>query len=90
LCLPLSALHHTGLPIGGFPFGPASDERALDWRASLDEWLAGIGRGVFAEAPYTLGIIGFELEADVTPDNQAWNSYLLPTTRGLEYMPAIR
>ncbi|MEU4622636.1 hypothetical protein AB0G04_22040 [Actinoplanes sp. NPDC023801] len=90
LCLPLGALHRTDRRIGGFPFGPDGDERSLAWRTTLDEWLAGLGRAVFAEVPFTSAVIGFELDADVTPDNQAWNAYLLPTAGGLHHVPVVR
>ena len=94
--LPLGALSQLDRRIGGFPFGPGGGATSLSWRAALDTWLAGVAEEVFREVGFTLGVIGFELDAvtaadlgGVVPDAR-WEGYLLPVDGDLKYWPANR
>jgi hypothetical protein len=95
--LPLGALARVDQRIGGFPFDAHSGEESLVWRRPLDEWLASIGKEICRHVPFRLGLIGFELDANisseqlngVTPE-QRWEGYLLPTDGDLRFEPANR
>lgn len=94
--LPLGALARRERRIRGFPFDPDGGPVSLAWRASLDTWLAGVAREVFAHVDFRLALIGFELDnvtaADldgVTPEER-WNGYLLAEDGDLKYVPANR
>jgi hypothetical protein len=95
--LPLEALCRVDRRIGGFPFDERSGPESLVWREPLDDWLVGIGRAVFSEVPFELGLVGFEtsgeayardLAAGAPPER--WSGFLLPEGDRLSYSPANR
>ncbi|GIJ81199.1 hypothetical protein SAMN05443287_1049 [Micromonospora phaseoli] len=95
--LPLGALARVDQRIGGFPFDSRSGEDSLAWRRPLDGWLAAVGTRIFRDAPFRLGLIGFELDGRISsnqinghaPDPR-WEGYLLPVGEDLRYEPATR
>jgi hypothetical protein len=97
LGLPLGALARTDPRIGGFPFDPDGGPSSLAWRAGLDTWLAKVAVGIFGQVQFQLGLIGFDLAADVgaadlqgvVPDRR-FAGYLVPDDDRLRYLPANR
>jgi hypothetical protein len=93
-CLPIGALARTDRRIGGYPFGPGDGRRSLAWRRHIDDWLAGVAIGVFAEIQFRLGLIGCEASGEVHAEELATTQgpvhlgYLLPATGGLRYQEA--
>jgi hypothetical protein len=86
---PMSALGHA-YPVGGFPFDRANHE---SWRTSVDVWLADIGRRVFREAPFRIGLVGFETSGAINaadlvtagiPDRRHFG-LLVPSRDGLTW-----
>ncbi|GGS48901.1 MULTISPECIES: hypothetical protein [Actinokineospora] len=97
LYLPQGALARVDRRVGGFPFGPDGGAVSLDWRAALDAWLAEVAGQVFQEVDFRLGLIGFEIDGDISADGlrgsvpqERWNGYLLPEQGRLRYTPANR
>jgi hypothetical protein len=90
--LPLGSLS-TAYDVGGYPFqaGPAS----TSWRQPLEEWLAAIGQAVFAHAAFPLGLVGFEVSGEVSPQElrvsgvpeSRARGYLVPTQGQLRWYP---
>jgi hypothetical protein len=88
---PMSALDRA-YRVGGFPFDSADHE---DWRRLIDNWLAEIGRSVFETVPFRLGVVGFEVDANVTAAEVAAkgvpgkrsDGILLPSGRLLNWYP---
>ena len=88
---PMSALgqHY---PVGGFPFDSGHHE---SWRIPLDNWLADLGRRIFQEAPFELGLVGFETEADMDAaeliktgiPSKRYDGLLVPGPDGLVWHP---
>ncbi len=83
LYLPLGALSRLFPDIGGFPFGPEGGEESLAWRRPIDQWLAVIADGVFAEVPFALGLIGFEASGTASAAELANG---VPEERLVEYL----
>jgi hypothetical protein len=80
---PLSALSHH-YHVGAYPFGPMSDLPA--WRFPIDDYLRTLAAWTFARVQFDLGIIGFEINGDISaqtirssgipsrrPDGILWN-----------------
>jgi hypothetical protein len=95
--LPLGALCRVDRRIGGFPFGPDDGPGSLVWREPLDDWLVEIGRAVFQQVPFELGLVGFETSGEAYardlaagPPAERWSGFLLPNGDGLSYSPANR
>jgi hypothetical protein len=91
--VPLGALERLDDRIGGYPFGDFKG--SLEWRRPLDDWLARVGKDVYPDFPFRLGLIGMEvsgeayarsLEGQVPADR--WFGYLMPTPEGLRYLAA--
>ena len=69
----------------------------MAWRAGLDTWLAKVAVGIFGQVQFQLGLIGFDLAADVgaadlqgvVPDRR-FAGYLVPDDDRLRYLPANR
>jgi hypothetical protein len=95
--LPLGALGRADPRVGAFPY-PFEGEGALAhlaWRRPIDDWLADIGRRVYARVGYSLGLIGDEVSGQVYaadlgegPPDQRGIGYLIPTHGELRYWPA--
>ncbi|MBB4966754.1 hypothetical protein [Saccharothrix violaceirubra] len=95
--LPLGALGSADPRVGGFPFEDDGTFTHLAWRQPIDNWLADIGRQVFADVGYSLGLIGLEASGeayatDVTdgPPGHRGVGYLIPTDDEIRYWPATR
>jgi hypothetical protein len=91
--VPLGALA-TAYEVGGYPFevGPAMQR----WRQPLENWLAEIGKAVFVQAPFQLGLVGFEVSGTTTSAQEFGASgapdprpigYLLPAEGKLTWYP---
>jgi hypothetical protein len=86
-CLSPSSLDHAGVEVG---CGTGEHRSAF-----LDDWLAAVGTRAYAEAPFSLGVIGFEVSgctdaahlAGVLPARRGIG-YLLPEGGGVRYGPA--
>ena len=71
------------------------DGRPKTWRSELDEWLADIGRWVFTETPFRLGLIGCCLDDALTGrdlevgnrDQFSQIGLLWPRTKGMVWRP---
>jgi len=61
--LPTAALSDT-IRLGGFPFDNI-DFVYHEWQVPLDEWLKDIATHIYAEVPFKLGLIGFEVSGEV-------------------------
>jgi hypothetical protein len=97
LYVPLSALSRADRRVGGFPFGSDAHFTSHLWRASLDKWLAAVGRQVYREIRFTRALIGFEIDDDLHASAQEPGSiadrhigYLVPRDDDLAYIPATR
>lgn len=93
-CLPLGGLGQALPNARGYPF---SDDTGRSWRQPLDDWLAEIGRHLFEQVPFRLGLIGFEQSGmdDANrmksgPPEERWVGYLWPQQAKLTYLPANR
>ncbi|TYC22462.1 hypothetical protein FXF52_20675 [Micromonospora sp. MP36] len=94
--LPLGALGRVDGRVGGYPFLPDDDD-SLAWRRPVDDWLASVGRRVYDEVDFRLGLIGFEVSGDTSaeklgrgPTSPRRIAYLVPDGEGLRYLPAER
>ncbi|WP_371589738.1 hypothetical protein [Streptomyces virginiae] len=95
--LPVGALSRVDAKIGGFPFGQDGGTVSLEWRRTLDNWLAVVGADIFQEVPFRLGLIGFELSGETCAEQldghapeERWEGYLLPAGGRLRFDPANR
>jgi hypothetical protein len=94
LYLPLGALG-TAYPVGGYPFEP-DVANSHQWRDVIDAWLAGIGSRTYEQAPYRLGLIGFEVSGEIYADDVWANGVpashypglLWPTSGAINYYPS--
>ncbi len=94
LYLPMGALA-TAYPVGGYPFEPDVVSSHV-WRSVLDPWLVEIGRRVYDHVPYRLGLVGFEVSAEVCASEiaqtgipvQHYPGLLWPTSGKLTYYPS--
>jgi hypothetical protein len=59
LWVPLGALRKV-FTVGTFPFGHA--DQASVWRPVIDSVLASVGKNVFYAVPFTVGLIGWEVQ----------------------------
>jgi hypothetical protein len=83
-------------PVGAYPFDDGSD---LTWVGELSEWLADIGRGLYAEKPLMAAVVGhvtmvenravLEIISGEVPSKR-WDGYLLPEGAELKwYAPNV-
>jgi hypothetical protein len=75
--IPLGALGRIDSRVGGYPFGDFAE--SLQWRRPFDDWLADLGRRVYEEVPFRLGLIGVEVSGQMYSDGLASG---VPTSRG--------
>lgn len=68
--------------IGAYPFDELAPSRV--WREPLEEWLARIGQFVFAKAPFSLGLVGFEVSG--TKEARDLASSGVPAKRSIGYL----
>ncbi|MBZ4322942.1 hypothetical protein JNW98_26815 [Streptomyces sp. SCA2-4] len=73
--VPVGALERAGLAY--------QDGRPFFRSAVMDEWLAALGTEIFKEAPFALGVIGFEVSGCTDASTPAGE---LPTTRDIGYL----
>lgn len=92
--IPLGALERAESRVGSFPIGH-EHEASLAWRQPIDDWLAGIGAGVYDAVQFLLALIGYEVSGAVSaeelgadPPESRLISYLLPRNGELLYLPA--
>lgn len=97
--LPLGSLGRADPRVGAFPY-PFEGEGALAhlaWRRPIDDWLADLGRQVYARVDYSLGLIGHEVSGDTYgadlaegPPEQRRIGYLIPADGEPRYWPITR
>lgn len=95
--LPMGALSRADRRVGAFPFVPDGARSALEWRRTIDEWLAYIATAIFQAYPFRLALIGNETSGEIDAASldgqvpeQRFVSYLLPHGGQLDYVPANR
>jgi hypothetical protein len=94
LLLPMGALG-TAYAVGGYPFEP-DVANSHQWRDVIDPWLAGIGSRVYDQAPYRLGLIGFDVSGEMRADDVAasgvpthhYPGILWPASGAITYHPS--
>jgi hypothetical protein len=91
--IPLGALGRIDSRVGGYPFGDFAE--SLEWRRQLDDWLADLGRRVYANVPYRLGLVGVEVSGEMYADELASgvptsraNGLLIPEGKEIGYYAA--
>jgi hypothetical protein len=91
--IPLGAFGRIDSRVGGYPFGDFAE--SLQWRRPLDDWLADLGRHVYEEVPFRLGLVGVEVSGQMYADQLASgvpttraNGLLVPEGNQLRYYPA--
>jgi hypothetical protein len=62
--------------VGGNPFGDFDE--SLQWRRALDDWLAELGRHVYENVRFRLGLVGMEVSGEIYAGQLASG---VPTTR---------
>jgi len=62
--------------VGGYPFGDFAE--SLQWRRPLDDWLAELGRHVYENVHFRLGLVGLEVSGEMYARQLASG---VPTTR---------
>lgn len=83
-------------PVGAYPFEDGSD---LTWVGELSEWLADIGRGLYAEKPFRAAVVGLvtmvenhavlDIISGEVPSKR-WDGYLRPEGDELKwYAPNV-
>jgi hypothetical protein len=93
-CLPIGALARADDRLGVYPFGPDGGRKSLAWRGPIDDWLASVAIGIYAEVQFRLGLIGCEASAEVRAEELVealgppYLGYLLPASGGLRYQEA--
>ena len=95
LGFPMGALARVLADVGVHPYRGDRRDPSAPWRRSLDDWLADVGRTVYAAAPFRLGLIGFEV-GGLLPLNPAYRDptatrpvgLLVPAGDSLTYLPA--
>jgi len=93
-CLPIGALARADSRLGTYPFGPDGGRGSLRWRRPIDDWLASVAIGIFAEVQFRLGLIGCEAAGEVEAEQLAMGpapsylGYLWPAGGGLRYEEA--
>jgi hypothetical protein len=95
--VPLGALARDDPRIGGFPFSDDYGIPTFAWRRPIDSWLAAIGSRLYADVPFRLGLIGWQVSGDVYSDQLTDGTperrdigYLIPDGTGLTYREADR
>lgn len=94
-CVPAGALE-AAYP-GGHPFAWPNAE-TCSWQGPLDEWLADLGRFVFAQCPFALGLIGHEVSGETQaarigvqgPPEERTSGYLWPHDGRLGWFPVTK
>ena len=80
--VPLGSLS-TVYEVAAYPFD--MDEVSSDtWQTPIDTWLWSIGSFIFQRAPFQLGLIGFEIFADISAEHIEENG--IPTQRPIGYL----
>ncbi|MBI9051154.1 MAG: hypothetical protein JEZ00_17155 [Anaerolineaceae bacterium] len=79
--LPMVALSEA-YPVGGYPFDKTKSSK--NWQKSVDEWLAVMGKLVFANVPYSLGLIGYEVSGET--DSKEIAEHGIPEVRYITYL----
>jgi hypothetical protein len=74
--IPLGALGRIDSRVGAYPFGDFAE--SLQWRRPFDDWLADLGRRVYEEVPFRLGLVGVEVSGEMYADQLASG---VPTSR---------
>ena len=74
--IPLGALGRIDPREGGYPFGDFDE--SLEWRRPLDDWLAELGRHVYENVRFRLGLVGMEVSGEIYAGQLASG---VPTTR---------
>ena len=95
LGFPMGALARVLEDVGVPPYRGDRREPTAPWRRSLAEWLADVGRTVYAATPFRLGLIGFEV-GGLLPLNPAYRDpaatrpvgLLVPAADSVTYLPA--
>lgn len=95
LGFPMGALARVLEDVGVYPYRGDRRDPSAPWRRSLDDWLADVGRTVYAAAPFRLGLIGFEV-GGLLPLDPAYRDpaaarpvgLLVPAGDSLTYLPA--
>jgi len=95
LGFPMGALVRVLADVGVYPYRGDRWDPTVPWRRSLDDWLADVGRTVYAAAPFRLGLIGFEVggllpidPAYLDPAAARPVGLLVPAADSLTYLPA--
>jgi hypothetical protein len=95
LGLPMGALVRVLADVGVHPYRGDRWDPSAPWRRSLDDWLAEVGRTVYAAAPFRLGLIGFEVggllpldPAYLDPAAARPVGLLVPSADSVTYLPA--
>ena len=95
LGFPMGALVRVLAEVGVYPYQTDRWDPSVPWRRALDDWLADVGRTVYATAPFRLGLIGFEV-GGLLPLDPAYRDpaaarpvgLLVPAADCLTYLPA--
>jgi hypothetical protein len=82
--VPIGALAQIEPRIAGFPFGDDGGPTSLSWRAAIDDWLVNIARDVYAEVPFRLALVGFEVLGDF--HSKELEQQGVPDARGCAYV----
>ncbi len=80
--IPMAGLA-TVYEVGAYPF---DDGSSLEWRAIVYEWLRNFGEELFQDGPFLLGLIGWDITAEVDIKQieeagvpiERWFGYLVP------------
>jgi hypothetical protein len=88
---PMGALAQV-YPVAGFPFDRAHSE---SWRTEIDGWLSNIGIKLFEDAPFRLGLIGFEVSDETSSEEvkktgipqQRYDGFLVPKLGHVTWYP---
>jgi len=81
--VPLGALAKV-FNVGAYPFD--NDPASQAWREPLEDWLARIGQAVFTNAPFSLGLVGFEVSGTTSARQLALSE--VPAKRSIGYLHA--
>jgi hypothetical protein len=93
--IPMGALGRIDSRVGGYPFGDDAD--SLQWRRPLDDWLAEIGRRVYENVRFRLGLVGMEVSGEMYAGELASevpatrvSGLLVPEGAEIRYYPATK
>jgi hypothetical protein len=93
--IPMGALGRIDSRVGGYPFG--DDAESLQWRRPLDDWLAELGRRVYENVRFRLGLVGMEVSGEMYAGELAsevpatrLSGLLVPEGNEVRYHPATQ